>query len=217
MGQHSRPSSNLPPGFQGGQTRLYRRVPKFGFSNKKFKLSYQPLSLEKIQYFIDSGRIQNTGAINLKTLLDSGCISRLKYPGIKITSVGAEHFKAKIELETTRISAKALKKIEENGGSVRTIFFSKKAILALKKLKKGEYNPEELMKKMSLPPPKLFRYYMREDMRGYLCETNPIHPLRDVVPPEESAKEREKGMIRLFNLKKSQMKDSGKEKKKSKK
>jgi hypothetical protein len=36
MGQRSRSSVNIPAGFEGGQTKLYLRTPKFGFTNKRF-------------------------------------------------------------------------------------------------------------------------------------------------------------------------------------
>lgn len=39
-GQKARKSGHTRPGFEGGQTPLYRRLPKFGFSTDKFKTRY---------------------------------------------------------------------------------------------------------------------------------------------------------------------------------
>ncbi len=43
-GQKARKSGHTRPGFEGGQTPLYRRVPKFGFSTDGFKT--KPVSLD---------------------------------------------------------------------------------------------------------------------------------------------------------------------------
>lgn len=213
MGQKSRPSSNIPNGFEGGQTRIYRRVPKFGFKNSAFKLRYEPVSLEKIQYFIDSGRIAKDGTINLKTLYDSGCITKIRFPGVKITSIGKDNFQHKIDIEIPRATKKAIQAIEGNGGSVRSVYYSKGALIVMRRQPCGVYNFDEIFAKMAMPPPKLFRYYMRSDIRGYLSDSNPVHPLRDVVPPEESGKEKEKGHMRLLNWRKAVQKKLAAEKK----
>jgi ribosomal protein L15 len=43
--------------FEGGQATLALRVRKYGFSNKTFKKKYNELRLDKLQLFIDQGRI----------------------------------------------------------------------------------------------------------------------------------------------------------------
>ena len=42
-----------------------------------------------------------------------------------------------------------------------------------------------------MPPPKLFKYYMRSDIRGYLADDNPISAAREVVPDSEEKATRE--------------------------
>jgi hypothetical protein len=59
---------------------------------------------------------------------------------------------------------------------------------------------------MNLPKPKLFKYYMRKDVRGYLSGIGNFDPLNDVIPKEEEEKEREKGKTRLFHYTKQQAK-----------
>ncbi|MEN3013310.1 MAG: 50S ribosomal protein L15 [Endomicrobiia bacterium] len=47
-GQRSRSGEGKNPGFEGGQMPLLRRIPKYGFSNKKFALDYQEVFLDDI-------------------------------------------------------------------------------------------------------------------------------------------------------------------------
>eukprot|EP01080_Neovahlkampfia_damariscottae_P009047 gene9047-1144_t len=176
--QKARSSVSVPVGFEGGQSRVYLKVPKYGFKNRRFKLNFEPVSLEKIQYFLDTGRIINNGTITLKTLYDSGCITKLKYPGIKIVANGSEIFKSNIDIEVTRASKEAISIIEKNGGSIRCVYFGKRSFLKLRRME--VYDPE-IVRKFSMPPPKLWRYYMRSDIRGYLADNNPINPHRDLV------------------------------------
>lgn len=43
-GQKARKSGHTRPGFEGGQTPLYRRLPKFGFSTSGFKT--KPINID---------------------------------------------------------------------------------------------------------------------------------------------------------------------------
>lgn len=169
------------------------------------------MSLEKIQYFLDSGRISSEGTITLQTLYKSGCVSRINYPGIKLTAVGKDYFKAKIDIEVPRASLPAISAIEKNGGTIRCIYYSKYAI---RMLKKG-YDLRQMIPSMGMPNPKLFRYYMREDIRGYL-RTSQITD-KDVVPEADAAKERERAKLRLmgFRAKLAQEAAGGKKQKKA--
>ena len=42
-GQNARTGGGVRPGFEGGQTPLFRRLPKRGFSNAMFKVEYAVL------------------------------------------------------------------------------------------------------------------------------------------------------------------------------
>lgn len=184
-GIYSRSGINLPVGFEGGQTPLWRRIPKHGFRNGKFKLDYQEVNLEQIQYLIDSGRIDISDGktITMRTLKEAGLIKNVKYPGIKLLSKGVEFFRSKIDIEVPKASKQAIKAIENAGGSIRCIYFNKKSLHAMLNFeryvkKKGHLLSEEELKNpyiiyhkyMGLPPPKLLNYYMKEENRGYLAE-----------------------------------------------
>ena len=47
-GQHSRSGSSISAWFQGGQTPLYRRLPKRGFSNSDFKVKYATINISDL-------------------------------------------------------------------------------------------------------------------------------------------------------------------------
>lgn len=47
-GQRSRSGEGKNPGFEGGQMPLLRRIPKRGFTNKKFKVEFQEVNIDKI-------------------------------------------------------------------------------------------------------------------------------------------------------------------------
>lgn len=47
-GQHARKSGGTRLGFEGGQTPLYRRIPKVGFNNKNFETKYNVITLQMI-------------------------------------------------------------------------------------------------------------------------------------------------------------------------
>ncbi|NP_001385938.1 39S ribosomal protein L15, mitochondrial isoform 5 [Rattus norvegicus] len=58
-------------GFEGGQTPFYIRIPKYGFNEgHSFRHQYQPLSLRRLQYLIDLGRVDPTQPIDLTQLVN---------------------------------------------------------------------------------------------------------------------------------------------------
>ncbi|XP_060241905.1 large ribosomal subunit protein uL15m isoform X2 [Meriones unguiculatus] len=58
-------------GFEGGQTPFYLVIPKYGFNEgHSFRHQYQPLSLRRLQYLIDLGRVDPTQPIDLTQLVN---------------------------------------------------------------------------------------------------------------------------------------------------
>ena len=112
------------PGFEGGQTPLYRRVPKRGFTNPD-AIFLTPLNLDKLSAFIDSGRISSDGVITMKTLFDSHiCGRKINGQGVKLLGTGDKSFKHKVHIEVTRVSARAKQAVEAAGGAVREVYFN---------------------------------------------------------------------------------------------
>ena len=53
-GQKSRSGGSINPVFEGGQLPLYRRLPKRGFSNYRFKTEYATINVSDLNRFDDN-------------------------------------------------------------------------------------------------------------------------------------------------------------------
>ena len=54
-GQKSRSGVSIPAWFQGGQPPLYRQVPKRGFNNAPFTISYATINLSDLNKYFNDG------------------------------------------------------------------------------------------------------------------------------------------------------------------
>lgn len=110
-GQNSRSGGGVRPGFEGGQMPLYRRIARRGFSNYPFKEVYQPVSLDAI-----SDRFEDGDVVNAETLQDKNLIKGLNTKA-KVLANGS--LTKKVIFEGLKMSANAVKLIEEAGGQIR--------------------------------------------------------------------------------------------------
>jgi len=62
-------------GFEGGQMPLHMRMPKRGFNVPNVK-HYNTLRLDRIQAYIDSGKLDHKGVIDAEALIKAGVIRR---------------------------------------------------------------------------------------------------------------------------------------------
>ena len=108
-GQRSRKSGNLRPGFEGGQTPFYRRVPKRGFSGKRNKVSYTLCSLDDLNKFSDDSVVDLQSYYKFK-LLDHNSDQ------IKILANGT--LKRKLTVHAHKFSRSSVAAIEQLGGKV---------------------------------------------------------------------------------------------------
>src|SRR5208282_1258508 len=60
-GQKARSGGSLRLGFEGGQMPLIRRIPKRGFNNAAFKVTYAPVNLAELEKHFEAGSIDETG------------------------------------------------------------------------------------------------------------------------------------------------------------
>ena len=112
-GQKSR-SGVAIKSFEGGQTPLYRRLPKRGFNPlKKEKIAV--INLNKIQNLIEAKKLSENEKINIDTLKKANILSK-SYKKIKI--LGSGEIKFKINLTTDFISKSAKDKLEKAGGTI---------------------------------------------------------------------------------------------------
>jgi large subunit ribosomal protein L15 len=112
-GQKSRSGVSLQ-GFEGGQMPLYRRLPKRGFRNY-FKKSFNSFNLLQIQSLIDNKKLDIKEEITEELLLKKKIIKK-RLNGVKI--LGKGDIKSKINIEVTKASKNAIKKIEKIGGKI---------------------------------------------------------------------------------------------------
>ena len=108
-GQLARTGGKVRRGFEGGQSPLIRRLPKVGFSNKKFETTYSCVNLTQLE------RITNK-EVNPETLISLGVI---KDAPVKVLAKG-KLTKALI-VKAHKFSAKAKSAIEAVGGKVEVI------------------------------------------------------------------------------------------------
>src|ERR1043165_3278607 len=71
-GQTARSGSSIRIGFEGGQMPLFRRLPKRGFSNARFRTEYFPLNLDMLEAFpdgaqVDRSKLEEAGIIRKST------------------------------------------------------------------------------------------------------------------------------------------------------
>ena len=64
-GQKARSGGSINPVFEGGQLPLYRRIPKRGFTNAKFKIRFATINVEDSDYYeieVDADELTVTAA-----------------------------------------------------------------------------------------------------------------------------------------------------------
>ncbi len=111
-GQRARTSVNVPKAFEGGQTRLTMRIPKWRGFHNKWKKSFAILNLSHLNRFEDGADVTP------EQLVDSGVI---KDVGAGIKVLGSGDLTRKLTVHAHRFSAEARKKIEAAGGTVAVI------------------------------------------------------------------------------------------------
>ena len=124
-GQKSR-SGVAIKAFEGGQTPLYRRLPKRGFKSLAPD-NIAIINLSHLQKFYDNKRIDLNTTVDLKTLQDKKIIKK-KY--IKLKILGDGDLKNKMNITANFVSKQAQTKIEKVGGTLNILkkFIAKQAL-----------------------------------------------------------------------------------------
>ncbi|KAM3928280.1 large ribosomal subunit protein uL15m [Leptodactylus fuscus] len=168
-------------GFEGGQTPFYLVVPKYGFNEgHSFRRQYHPLSLKKLQYLIDLGRVDPSQPIDLTQLVNARgvTIQPLKRDyGVQLVEEGADLFCAKVNIEVQWASELAIAAIEKNGGVITTGFYDPRSLDILCKPVPFFFRGKPIPKRM-LPPEDLVKYYTSAENRGYLADPSKVAEAR---------------------------------------
>lgn len=164
-GQKSRTGGSVRLGFEGGQSPLWRRTPKFGYMPAMLANPMEPLNLQKLQLWIDQGRLDASRPITVRELVASGVVSKGIKHGVKLLGKGASKFAAQnLQLEVTQASASAIAAVEKLGGSVTAVYHNSLALRALVKPHKIDLP----LKSPRPPTQRLMAYYKSAEKRGYL-------------------------------------------------
>jgi len=111
-GQKARSGGSIRLGFEGGQMPLIRRIPKRGFNNAAFKITYAPVNLVDLELLFESG------AIDEKGLREKGLVNG-SWDGVKILGTG--EITKKFSLKVNAVSASAREKLEKVGGFIELV------------------------------------------------------------------------------------------------
>ena len=100
----------VPAGFEGGQMPLHRRLPKLkGFSNARFKTTYQVVNTGRLTELFPSG-----GDVTPETLAANGAVRR----GELVKVLGDGDVTVALRVSAHAVSESARQKIEAAGGTV---------------------------------------------------------------------------------------------------
>src|ERR1039458_1460953 len=102
--------NQVAPAFEGGQMPLHRRLPKLkGFSNLRFKTTYQVVNLDRLASLYPDG-----GAVNPEDLAARGAVR----PGELVKILGQGEVSSALQVAAHGFSASARSKITAAGGTV---------------------------------------------------------------------------------------------------
>ena len=110
-GQKARSGGGVRPGFEGGQTPLFQRLPKRGFTNINRK-EYAIVGLDELNRFDENTEITP------ELLLKEGVISKMK-SGVKVLANGTVD--KKLNVKAHKFSTAAKEAIEAAGGKAEVI------------------------------------------------------------------------------------------------
>ena len=111
-GQKARAGYSRKAGFEGGQLPLYRRLPKRGFTNGKFRTRYAVINLKDLNVF-------ENGTLVTPALLKEKGIIKNQLDGIKI--LGEGKLEKNLTIQANKFSTTALEKIKESGSKAEVI------------------------------------------------------------------------------------------------
>ena len=110
-GSKARSGGGKAQGFEGGQMKLVRRIPKRGFTNIYAK-EYATINLSALEAFEDGA------VVDAQALKNAGIVKNAK-DGIKV--LGNGELTKKLTVKAAKFSKSAAEKIEGNGGKAEVI------------------------------------------------------------------------------------------------
>jgi large subunit ribosomal protein L15 len=90
--------------YEGGQFRMFMKMPIRGFSNERFRISYKAINLGQIEELFEEGE-----TVNQETLNERGF---LKGRNLLVKILGNGELKKKVSIEADAISESAKEKLQ---------------------------------------------------------------------------------------------------------
>ena len=110
-GQNARSGGGVRPGFEGGQTPLFKRLPKRGFTNIN-RLEYTVVNVSDLNTF-EAGSV-----VDLQALKQKGLVKK-EYEGVKV--LGHGELKVALTVKAKKFSETAKEKISAAGESIEVL------------------------------------------------------------------------------------------------
>jgi large subunit ribosomal protein L15 len=111
-GQRARKSGNVRPGFEGGQMKLYMRLPKRGFTNK-FRQEYNEINLDSLETAFQAG-----ATVDAKALGEHGLI---RWDTLPVKLLGRGKLTKKLTITVHKASASAQAAVAKAGGTLTIV------------------------------------------------------------------------------------------------
>jgi len=161
--------------FEGGQSPIQKRVPKV-IIKKPRAPPLTPLNLDKLQHWIDQGRIDPAKVITIRDMWLAKLIPTPKR-GVVLTERNHRHFSAKVSIEATMSSEIAADTILKRGGKLRLMYFTRLGLRV--HMKPWRWAMRRMpLPKFARPKPKMAEFYHEKDEAGVFCRN--IHKPEDV-------------------------------------
>lgn len=110
-GQNARSGGGVRPGFEGGQTPLFKRLPKRGFTNVNHK-EYAIVNVEDLNVF------ENETVVTIEKLQEKGLVKKV-YNGVKV--LGNGKLEKQLTVKANKFSKTAEVAITSAGGNIEVI------------------------------------------------------------------------------------------------
>ena len=110
-GAKSRSGFKNKRGFEGGQTPLKRRLPKFGFTNPN-RQTYQLINLDRLEKL---EQLTDGASLEMQQMLEMGLIRNTKTP---VKLLGRGSLTKKIKITVDKASRGAVESVTKAGGEV---------------------------------------------------------------------------------------------------
>jgi large subunit ribosomal protein L15 len=130
--------------FEGGQMPFFRRIPKFGFTNAKFKTQFWIVNIGDVARHPDFAK---GGEVNTQSLIKAGMVRDDSRELKVLGGVGEEGLKTRLNVTAARVSASARKHIEGAGGKVNESGTRKDKVRGVDR-NSGDLTPKNLTKKL---------------------------------------------------------------------